>query len=503
MLNEIINKVKDISLTKGDTVFFDEGNDQFTYKQLDELSDSLAGFLEEKYPTKTPIIVYGGQEALMIVSFLACTKSGHSYVPIDDHTPKERVAMIVEEANASCVLSLSDWPLENNEVYNRSKIVSIMNETNNYLAKQPVCKDDVYYIIFTSGTTGKPKGVQITYNNLISFTSWMLSDFCLKEHQRFLCQAPFSFDLSVMDLYPALLIAGTLVPMPKSMIENFPLLFKSIPEMKLNVWVSTPSLIEMCLLNPEFDSEHLPTLENFEFCGEELPKNTAQKLLDRFPNAQIYNTYGPTEATVAITNIALNQDILDKYERVPLGKVKSDTEIHILNEKNEKLANGEIGEIVISGPSVSIGYFNNPEKTQEAFFTFEGVPSYRTGDAGLIEDGYLFYKGRMDFQIKLNGYRMELGDIDHHLITLDGVRAACSVPKYNKAGKVQQLLAYVVLESEVDSSDERALTQQLKEQLNKTVMDYMVPHRFIFVESLPMTQNGKIDRKQLINEVNS
>lgn len=503
MLNEIIEKIKDISLNNQETVFFEEGNKKYTYRELDKLSDSLAGYLEETYPTKTPIIVYGSQEAMMVISFLACTKSGHSYVPIDDHTPKERVSMIVEEANASCVLALSDWPLETDNVYNREKVISLMNDEKEYLGKQVVSEDDIYYIIFTSGTTGKPKGVQITYNNLISFTQWMTHDFYLKKNQRFLCQAPFSFDLSVMDLYPALLTAGTLIPMPKSMIENFPLLFKSIPGMNLNVWVSTPSLIEMVLLNPEFDSEHLPTLENFEFCGEELPKNTAQKLLDRFPQAKIFNTYGPTEATVAITNIALTQDILDKYERVPLGQVKSDTEIHILNDKGDKLPEGEIGEIVISGPSVSVGYFNNPEKTNEVFFEFEGVPSYRTGDAGLIEDNFLFYKGRMDFQIKLNGYRMELGDIDHHLITLDEVRAACSVPKYNKTGKVQQLLAYVVLEPNIDASDERALSQMLKESLGKTVMDYMIPHRFIFVENLPMTQNGKIDRKQLINEVNS
>ena len=109
----------------------------------------------------------------------------------------------------------------------------------------------------------------------------------------------------------------------------------------------------------------------------------------------------------------------------------------------------------------------------------------------------------MDFQIKLNGYRMELGDIDHHLITLPEIRSACSVPKYNKSGKVQQLLAYVVLETPVEKADEKSLIQKLKEDLNKTVMDYMVPHRFVFVESLPMTQNGKIDRKKLINEVNS
>lgn len=503
MLNKILEKIKDISLNSEETIFFEENNRRYTYKELDKLSDSLAGFLEERYPVKTPIIVYGGQEALMVISFLACTKSGHSYVPVDDHTPKERVSMIVEEANASCVLSLSDWPLDTKEVYDRQTVISLMNDEKEYLAKQVVCENDVYYIIFTSGTTGKPKGVQITYNNLISFTNWMLSDFYLKKNQRFLCQAPFSFDLSVMDLYPALLSAGTLIPMPKTMIENFPLLFKSIPEMALNVWVSTPSLIEMVLLNPEFDSEHLPTLENFEFCGEELPKNTAQKLLDRFPNAKIYNTYGPTETTVAITNIIITQDVLNNYERVPLGKVKSDTTIHILNDQGEKLPSGEIGEIVISGPSVSIGYFNNSEKTKEVFFEFEGVPSYRTGDAGLIKDDLLFYKGRMDFQIKLNGYRMELGDIDHHLITLPEIRSACSVPKYNKSGKVQQLLAYVVLETPVEKADEKSLIQKLKEDLNKTVMDYMVPHRFVFVESLPMTQNGKIDRKKLINEVNS
>lgn len=498
--NRIIKTIQETALHQGDTLCFDDLNKSMSYLELENKSNALAQYLEENFPNKQPIIVYGGQEAFMLVAFLACTKSGHAYVPIDDHTPKERVSMIYSEADSACVLALSDWPLAHGVVHNRSEILLKSESGKQPSFKHCVSGDDIYYIIFTSGTTGKPKGVQITYDNLISFTDWMLLDFGLKPKQRFLCQAPFSFDLSVMDVYPALLLQGTLVSMPKQMTENFPLLFQSIPNMLLNVWVSTPSLVEMCLLSPDFNEEVLPDLKTFLFCGEELPKKVAEKLVERFSKATIFNTYGPTETTVAITEVKLTSEILANYDRVPLGKVKSDTNIFILDDSNNILNHGEIGEIIIAGPSVSPGYFENPEKTEEAFFMFNNQPAYRTGDSGLLEDGFLFYKGRMDFQIKLNGFRMELGDIDHHLTELPGVRLACTVPKMNKLGKVNQLVAYIVLEEKV--IDTVGKTKELKADLKELVMDYMIPQRFVYVEELPLTPNGKVDRKFLINEVN-
>ena len=227
----------------------------------------------------------------------------------------------------------------------------------------------------------------------------------------------------------------------------------------------------------------------------------AQKLIERFPKATIFNTYGPTEATVAITSVEITQEVLDQNERLPLGRVKSDTELLILSDEGEKLSEGEIGEVIIIGPGVSRGYFNQAEKTKEAFFLYDGKPAYKTGDAGLIQNGLLYYKGRLDFQIKWHGYRMELGDIDHHMMTIDSVRNACVVPKYNKNHKVQQLIAYVVL-NDVGEIDQKSKSNEIKTELQKSVMDYMIPQRFVFVESLPLTPNGKVDRKRLIGEVN-
>ncbi|MFW3589401.1 D-alanine--poly(phosphoribitol) ligase subunit DltA [Vagococcus fluvialis] len=501
MKNLIITKIKEWAEKAPNTYFFDEGDSTLTYGELERYSDALASHLESNFSKKQNILVYGGQDSRMIISFLAATKAGHCYVPVDIHTPKDRVEMILEESEATCVISLGEWPLDKGKVITEDLFEELVTLNKKPNLANMVTGNDNYYTIFTSGTTGKPKGVQITYDNLVSFTDWMLSDFNLKTGQRFLCQAPFSFDLSVMDLYPSLLSGGTLVPLEKADVDNFSRLFARLPEMDLNVWVSTPSLVEICLLSPDFNDEKLPGLENFQFCGEELPHAVAQKLMERFPKADIYNTYGPTEATVAITSVLINQEVLDRNERLPLGRVKADTSLVILDEEGNASEEGTIGEVLIVGPGVSKGYFNQEEKTKEAFITFEDQAAYKTGDAGLIKNGLLYYKGRLDFQIKWHGYRMELGDIDHHIMEVDMVRNACVVPRYNKNHKVQQLIAYVVLNEGV-TGDAKELGNLVKEELQKSVMDYMVPQRFVFVENLPLTSNGKVDRKKLIEEVN-
>lgn len=502
MKNLILEKIKKWSEETPESYFFDDGLNQLTYRELEDGSNALASYLEKNYPNKNNILVYGGQDGRMIISFLACIKAGHCYVPVDIHTPDERVQMILEESNATCAISLGAWPLDEKDVITEEVFETVIASKEMPSLNQVVLGNENFYMIFTSGTTGKPKGVQISYNNLVSFCDWMLSDFSLETGQRFLCQAPFSFDLSVMDLYPALLTGGTLVALSKDEVDNFPKLFARLPEMDLNVWVSTPSLVEICLLSPDFNNETLPNLVNFQFCGEELPHAVAKKLMDRFPKALIFNTYGPTEATVAITSVLITEEVLESNDRLPLGKVKGDTQLVILDDNGNDLPEGEIGEILIVGPGVSAGYFEQEEKTKEAFITYNGLPAYKTGDAGLIKDEHLFYKGRLDFQIKWHGYRMELGDIDHHMMEIDMVRNACVVPKYNKNHKVQQLIAYVVLEDNQDI-DQKVKSNEIKEALQKSVMEYMIPQRFVFVENLPLTPNGKVNRKQLIEEVNS
>ncbi|KXT78275.1 D-alanine--poly(phosphoribitol) ligase subunit DltA [Streptococcus sp. DD13] len=508
-ITDMIETLEQYAQTQPDFPVYDILGDVHSYGDLKRDSDSLASHLDQLDLTpSSPVLVFGGQEYEMLATFVALTKSGHAYIPVDRHSALDRIEAIIEVASPSLIISLDAFPLETPlPILSGHQLTEVFSKHTPYQISHSVKGDDNYYIIFTSGTTGKPKGVQISHANLLSFTNWMISDkeFATPDRPQMLAQPPYSFDLSVMYWAPTLALGGTLFALPKETVSDFKQLFATILQLPIGIWTSTPSFVDMALVSEEFRAERLPALTHFYFDGEELTVKTAKKLRERFPNARIVNAYGPTEATVALSAVAITDEMLASYKRLPIGYTKEDSPTAVIDENGQVLPNGEQGEIIIAGPAVSKGYLNNPEKTQEAFFEFQGLPAYHTGDLGsMTDEGLLLYGGRMDFQIKFNGYRIELEDVSQNLNKSRFVESAVAVPRYNQDHKVQNLLAYIVLKNGVREQFDREIdiTKAIKEDLQDIMMSYMMPSKFFYREELPLTPNGKIDIKGLMNEVN-
>ncbi|MHB7917731.1 D-alanine--poly(phosphoribitol) ligase subunit DltA [Staphylococcus borealis] len=485
-MTDIINLINDFGQRHSQRVAVRHKDETLTYQQLMDESSKLAHLLQDN---QKPLIVYGHMSPYMLVGMIGAIKAGCGYVPIDTSVPSERVNMIINKVQPEMIFNTTDSRL-NHPGIQELTIQSIQDSDNPTLFDSQMGLTDVVYTIFTSGSTGEPKGVQIEYASLIEFAEWMVSLNESEGAQEWLNQAPFSFDLSVMAIYPCLTSGGTLNLVDKDMINKPKLLNDMLVNTPINAWVSTPSFMEMCLLLPNLNEASYPSLNHFFFCGEILPHRTAKALLDRYPSAVVYNTYGPTEATVAVTGVKLTPEIIETYNPLPVGVSRPNTTLFTTDE----------GELVIKGNSVSLGYLDNKEKT-EAVFNFEdGLRIYHTGDKAIEKDGQWFIQGRIDFQIKLNGYRMELEEIETQLRQSEFVRETVVVPVY-KNNKVIHLIGAVVPTEEV--KDDLEMTRQIKSELKSRLPEYMIPRKFVWMKQLPLTSNGKLDRKQVAEDINA
>lgn len=481
--------------------------ESITYFELKLLSDKIAkAILKYALPKQNPILVYGHKSTLMIASFIACVKAGHPYCPIDISMPTERIKDIIEISDSKLLINIDDSTIKCENILTADEIRSLPKERKLECVTS-ITNDDVFYIIFTSGSTGKPKGVQITANCLDNYLRWMES-IAKREnfpaHPVFLNQAPFSFDLSVMDMYTALWIGGTIWSLDKRVQEDMRLMYEKFADSSLNVWVSTPSFINMCLMNNAFNDNLLPTINTFLFCGEVLSNNTVRELYKRFPDAKVINTYGPTESTVAVTDVVIIEEMVNSNLTLPVGYTKPGSEIYIMDNTYSYpgLAEGQKGEIIIAGNTVAKGYLNCLDLTNEKFFVINTpngqLRAYKTGDIGWMKDGLLYYSGRMDFQLKINGYRIELEDIENNILKIDNIQA-CVVLPIEKNGTYKGLAAIITVTNIID--DEFEYSQTLRKKLMDRIPYYMVPKKYVYVNTMPNTNNGKVDRnalKQLI-----
>ena len=479
---EFIKRIDQWGEMTPDHPAFVSGGRTLTYGELCRRSDVLAAHLAGSLPEKAPVIVVGHKEPELLIAYLGVIKSGRAYVPVDTALPPQRIERIREASGAPLIL----YPDK----------VALLSDGRGPAPPWKLTTDDHYYIMFTSGSTGEPKGVPITYGCLQNFLQWILAEHAFLEGREvFLNVVPYSFDVSLMDTYPALVTGGTVTSVTKADVANPSRLYQLLAASELTTWVSTPSFGQLCLVEPTFNQSMLPRLRRFLFCGETLAPEVASQLLNRFPAAEVWNTYGPTEATVATTSIRITHAILDRYSPLPIGYSMPGSRVLVMDQQRRELPAGERGEIIISGPNVSPGYLNRPELNEAAFFHLDGQRAYRTGDWGRYRDHMLFFEGRMDNQIKLHGYRIELADVEANLRALTEVRDAVVLPVLRE-GNIDSIAAFVIL-NEPPSRSDFQLACDLKVRLNERLPAYMIPRKFSFLESFPMNTNGKADRRKL------
>ncbi len=304
-----------------------------------------------------------------------------------------------------------------------------------------------------------------------------------------------------MDLYLSLTSGGTLLSLTADLIARPRDLFARLYESDLTVWVSTPSFVRFCLADPAFGELSLPNLKRLVFCGETLSVATARALLERFPKAEIWNTYGPTETTVAVTSLRIDETICAKGAVLPVGYPAEGMRVWAVGEDGYPVAGGEVGELVIAGPQLSPGYLRRTDGPTG----FGPLPNpgggsvfaYRTGDRGHVTGGLVYCEGRVDRQVKLHGYRLELDEIEHHIRALPDVTDAAVLPML-RDGTADYLAAFVGHPNYGDEPEEDfARAQAIRQCLSSDLPAYAIPRVFRFVSALPLTANGKVDRGRL------
>ncbi|WP_022981213.1 AMP-binding protein [Ideonella sp. B508-1] len=416
-----------------------------------------------------PIVIRGHKEAAFMVALTGALMLRAPFVPVDTVYPQERLNSITGILDAHLLYDAGAGRFE-----------SLRGGPGRALAEQGLC-----YVMFTSGTTGQPKGVQIGREGVRGLIDWMRLDFGLGERPVFLDQTVFSFDVSLYDVFGTLALGGTIMMLDRQDAASPLKVASLIAEHGVTTWVSTPSFAQQQLINPGFSQAALPSLRTFVFCGEPLPVPLCRQLRKRFPEVPLLNTYGPTEATVATTLLVVEDAMLQADTPLPIGHAKRGSQVYC-----------DEGELCIAGPHVMRGYINRPDLNETRMFMREGQRGFRTGDLGSeAGDGMLFCHGRIDDQIKLHGYRLELMEVDAALSALPGARACAAVALRKPNGAVVRLVAFVEMGQEA-----AALPPELadwKGLLAARLPHYMIPSELLPCAQLPVSVNYKTDRARL------
>jgi len=478
-------------------VIFEE--EQLTYQQLNERANQLAHYLRNrgvKEETLVPICIERSLD--MITGILGILKAGGAYVPIDPEYPEERINYMLEDTAAAIVLT-SKESISKLQAPAGVQILELDGDwlrlngqlptTNYQRITQP---HHLAYVIYTSGSTGKPKGVMNEHRGLVNRLCWAQDYYGLTSEDSILQKTTFCFDVSVWELLWPLLVGSKLV-FAKPEGHKDPHYLKSIIDrQKITMVHFVPSMLGAFL--SEVQPGDCKGLKRVLCSGEALKQSQIQLFIEKLSDTELHNLYGPTEAAIDVTYWSMpNRE--EEIKIVPIGRPVANTSIYILDTRNRLVPMGGIGEINIGGVQVARGYLNRPELTTEKFIadpfsTEEGLMLYKTGDLGRwLADGNIEYLGRIDDQVKIRGYRIELGEIETVVQQSELVRQAVVLARADSNGN-KRLVGYVV-------AGEAFNREQIVSYLKAKLPEYMVPAVWMELESLPLTANGKIDRKAL------
>jgi len=460
-------------------------NDYLTYRQLNEKANQLARFLVEKRVGAETIVGLLTTHSLeTVIALIGIGKAGGAFLPIDPNNPPERMRYILQDANATILLTnvaVSDECGFDGQILNLTEITYDVYETSNV---QAVGKpNDLVYVIYTSGSTGKPKGTMIEHQGLVNYICWAKKVYVKHEQEVFPLYSSLAFDLTITSVFTPLISGGKIIVYRDD--EDEYVLYRILKENQATILKLTPSHLSLLLDRDNRNS----SIKSFIVGGENLKVSLAKKVYDSFGgNIEIFNEYGPTETIVGCMIHSYDPE-KDSRVAVPIGRPADNVQIYLLDKNLAPVPIRAVGEIYISGDGVARGYLNNPALTKEKFIDNPFVPGqrmYKTGDqARFLPDGALEYIGRIDQQIKIRGYRVELGEIEKHLLNHGEILEAVVLYREDK----QQnpfLCAYIVSKSGIAAQD-------LKQYLMKHLPDYLIPLHFIEVKEIPLTANGKVN----------
>ena len=502
-LQQCIHQLFEVQVTKTpDAVAIALGNSQLTYQELNRQANQLARYLlENGVKLETLVGIYCDRSLEMVVALLAVLKAGGAYIPLDSNLPEQRLEFMLQDSGCEVLLT-QDHLLANLSNYSGKVIClgrdweSITQEEDSNLSHntQP---NNLAYIIYTSGSTGKPKGVMVNHSSVVNaYFAWE-DAYQLSSIENHLQMANFAFDVFTGDLVRALCSGGKLVLCPRDLLLEADKLYQLIQQNQIDCAEFVPVVLRN--LMQYLEQTQLPQLNmRLVICGSDSwygrEYNHFRKFLGK--QTRLINSFGVTEATIDSCYFESTTDDLAPDRLVPIGKPLANTQLYILDESKRSLPIGVTGELYIGGLGVARGYLNRPELTAAKFIP-NPLPNgklYKTGDkARYLPNGNIEFLGRIDNQVKLRGFRIELGEVEAVLHQHPTIKENIVVLREDNPGD-KKLVAYIVLQPQNDNSPTRL---QLRNFLREKLPEYAIPSVFVFLDQLPISANGKIDRKSL------